>query len=263
MARPFSLTPASSGSKASYRSALATLPLRALARLDQDEKSRSAGGEAGGRRGMGQVKGRCSEPNMFEHMTTAERIQAAKEKTERVVDHLLYLLALHENNAIIVYSDTLSSQVTRSLAANAFNVFQGGLHQFEIVRLCALWDRAGADRESIPTIIELIKPPDVIEALAQETLRHWSGIGGDIMGQPEDDPELSASADAALRRANEKFGQQEAQITRDELRNAIADVCTILDSRRLKSIMNLRHKHLAHSLIETSLEKAGPVAAMK
>ena len=156
---------------------------------------------------------------MFEHMTTANRKQAAKVKTERVVDHLLYLLALHENNTIIVYSDTLSSQVTRSLAANAFNVFQGGLHQFEIVRLCALWDRAGADRESIPTIIELIKPPDVIEALAQET--------------------------------------------RDELRNAIADVCTILDSPRLKSIMNLRHKHLAHSLIETSLEKAGPVAAMK
>jgi len=207
--------------------------------------------------------GQVREPHMFEHMTTANRKQAAKVKTERVVDHLLYLLALHENNTIIVYSDTLSSQVTRSLAANAFNVFQGGLHQFEIVRLCALWDRAGADRESIPTIIELIKPPDVIEALAQETLRHWSGIGGDIMGQPEDDPELSASADAALRCANEKFGQQEAQITRDELRNAIADVCTILDSPRLKSIMNLRHKHLAHSLIETSLEKAGPVAAMK
>jgi AbiU2 len=199
---------------------------------------------------------------MFEHMSIAERIKAAKMKTERVVDHLLYLLALHENNAIIVYSDTLSSQITRSLAANAFNVFQGGLHQFEIVRLCALWDRAGADRESIPTIIELIKPPDVIEALAQETLRYWSVIGGDIMGQPED-PELSASADAALRRANEKFGQQEAQRTRDELRKAIVDVCTILDSPRLKSIMNLRHKHLAHSLTETNLEKAGPVAPMK
>ena len=93
---------------------------------------------------------------MFGHMTTAQRIQAAKVKTERVVEHLLYLLALHENNAIIVYSDTLSSQIRRSLAANAFSVFHGGLHQFEIVRLCALWDRAGADKRNIPTIIELI-----------------------------------------------------------------------------------------------------------
>ena len=199
---------------------------------------------------------------MFEHMSTSERIQAAKAKTDRVVDHLLYLLALHENNAIIVYSDTLSSQIKRSLAANAFNVFQGGLHQFEIVRLCALWDRAGADRENIPTIIELIKPPDVIEALAQETLRHWSGIGGDIM-DPSEDPELFALANAALQRSNEEFGQQQAQKARDELRKTITEVCTILDSPRLTSIMNLRHKHLAHSLTETNLEKAGPVAPMK
>jgi AbiU2 len=192
---------------------------------------------------------------MFEQMTTAGRIQAAKAKTERVVDDLRYLLALHENNAIIVYSDTLSSQVTRSLAANAFNVFQGGLHQFEIVRLCALWDRAGADKENIPTIIELVKPPDVIDALAQETLSYWSG--GDHH-QPE------ASADAQLiRRINEGLAEQEAQITRNELRKAIEDVCRILDSPKLKSIMNLRNKRLAHSLIETSLEKAGPVAAMK
>jgi hypothetical protein len=61
---------------------------------------------------------------MFEHMTIAERIQAAKEKTERVVLHLLYLLALHENNAIIVYSSTLSSRIPYSHAANAFNVLQ-------------------------------------------------------------------------------------------------------------------------------------------
>jgi hypothetical protein len=40
----------------------------------------------------------------------------------------------------VLYSDTLSSQIPTSFAANAFNVFQRGMHQFEIVRLCALWD---------------------------------------------------------------------------------------------------------------------------
>ena len=197
---------------------------------------------------------------MFEHMTTAERIQAAKEKTERVVDHLLYLLALHENNAIIVYSDTLSSQIRLSLAANAFSVFRGGLHQFEIVRLCALWDRAGADKQNIPTIIELIDLPDAIEALAQETLGHWERPLGNYLIE---DPQLSALEAECLRRHDEAFGQQEAKRARDELRNAIADVRAILRSQRLASIMNLRHKHLAHSLAETSLEKAGPVAPMK
>ena len=37
-------------------------------------------------------------------LSIAERIAAAKAKTERVVDHLLYVLELHENNEIIVYS---------------------------------------------------------------------------------------------------------------------------------------------------------------
>jgi hypothetical protein len=38
---------------------------------------------------------------MFEKMPVPDRLKAAKEKTERVVDHLHYLLELHENNAIV------------------------------------------------------------------------------------------------------------------------------------------------------------------
>src|SRR5450755_1080908 len=107
--------------------------------------------------------------SMFEKMDIPSRIQAAKNKTERVVEHLLYLVALHESNAIIVYSEKLSSQIPKSYAANAFEVFRSGIHQFEIVRLCALWDSAAEEKENIPTIIELIDNPAIIEALAQET----------------------------------------------------------------------------------------------
>jgi hypothetical protein len=86
-------------------------------------------------------------------MSIAERMAVAKAKTERVVDHLLYVLELHENNEIIVYSPTLRSQIPTSYAANAFIVFRHGLHQFEIVRLCALWDSVELEKENIPTII--------------------------------------------------------------------------------------------------------------
>ena len=85
---------------------------------------------------------------MFKKMLIPERVEAAKEKTRRVVDHLSYLLELHENNAIVLYSSTLTSQIPESFAANASNVFQRGMHQFEIVRLCALWDRAELTREN-------------------------------------------------------------------------------------------------------------------
>ena len=92
---------------------------------------------------------------MFENLSANKRVDIAKRVTSRVIDHLQYLLELHENNRLIVYSPILAEQVSKSYAANAFRVFQEGMHQFEIVRLCALWDKGELDCESVPTIIEL------------------------------------------------------------------------------------------------------------
>ena len=188
----------------------------------------------------------------FKMMSVPERVQIAKEKTRRVVDHLHYLLELHENNAIVLYTRTLSQQIPTSFAANAFNVFQQGMHQFEIVRLCALWDSVKRDKENIPTIIELIDHPDVIDALAQETASHH--IGGEVLN-PSSDPELRALEEQAFQRANEQFGQEQARKARGDLRKAIDDSRAIIASTRLASIMNVRDKHLAHSLSQTWNEK--------
>ena len=45
---------------------------------------------------------------MFETWETQMRIDEAKRLTARVVDHLQYLLDIRENNAVVLYSDTLS-----------------------------------------------------------------------------------------------------------------------------------------------------------
>jgi AbiU2 len=195
-------------------------------------------------------------PDMFKDMSVENRIKAAKEKTKRVLDHLLYLLELHENNAIIFYSPTLSSQIPTSYAANAFNVIQRGLHQFEIVRLCTLWDRAELNRENIPTIIALINHPDVIEALAQETLSQWSSSGAHIA---EEDPELRAY----LERRDKQLGEEQAEKARVELRKAFDDAGAMRQSPKLTGIMNLRDKHLAHSLSQTYREQKGPIEPMR
>jgi hypothetical protein len=200
---------------------------------------------------------------VFESFSATERIAAAKQKTRRVVDHFLYLLELHENNAIILYTPTLSAQIPTSFAANAFNVFQRGLHQFEIVRLCALWDRAELEKENIPSIIELIDRSEVIERLVEETASYWSGAGGRILN-PSDDPEIHAMELEALQRSNQEFGAEQAQKARDGLRKAISDARTIMASPQYASIMNLRDKHLAHSLSQTRREqKVGPLPAIK
>ena len=162
-------------------------------------------------------------------MTTAGRIQAAKEKTERVVDHLLYLLALHENNAIIVYSDTLSSRIPYSRAANAFNVFRAGLHQVEIVRLCALWDRAEETKENIPTIAELIDHPSVLNALAEETRSHWANNTVSILN-PSNDLQLRKAEEEALKRSDERLRRDRR---RCECRSACGSVFDWLGLRAL------------------------------
>jgi hypothetical protein len=200
---------------------------------------------------------------LFERMLIPDRIRLAKEKTRRVVDHLHYLLELHENNAIVLYSPTLSQQIPTSFAANAFRVFQQGMHQIEIVRLRALWDSTEPQKENIPTVIDLIDHPDVIDTLAQETASHWRGAGGAVIN-PSDDPELQKTEAEALQRANEQFGQEQAQEARDGLRKAIGDSRAIIASPKHASIMNLRDKHLAHSLSETRRErKVGPLPPVK
>jgi hypothetical protein len=141
---------------------------------------------------------------MFETMPTLQRVEIAKEKTRRAVDHVHYLLELHENNAIVLYTDALANQIPTSFAANAFNVFRQGLHQIEIVRLCALWDGPDLDKENVPTVIELIEIHDVIEALAEATAAHWRGTTAAILN-PSSDPELQRLELEALQRSNEQY----------------------------------------------------------
>jgi hypothetical protein len=192
---------------------------------------------------------------LFEQMTTAERVQAAKAKTQRVIDHLLYLLALHENNAIIVYSPTLASQIPRSYAANAFNLFREGMHRFEIVRLCALWDPPSAHRESIPTIVKLIDDEAVIDALVEETHASWTG---GIPVDPSEDPELDAAARATLIQLNEQRAQEKTAEARVGINQSIEEAREIEKSAQLASLRSLRNERLAHSLSIASTAQPMP-----
>src|SRR5262249_7170104 len=129
------------------------------------------------------------EKRMFERLPKAERIELAKAKMRRVIDHFLYVVELHANNSFVVYSGALASQIPESYAANAFVVFQRSMHQIEIVRLCAIWDSADPDKENIPTVVELIDDDEIIETLANENLRYWDDGHMSIIN-PSSDPKI-------------------------------------------------------------------------
>jgi hypothetical protein len=173
---------------------------------------------------------------MFESWDTQERITEAKRLTACVVDHLQYLLDIHENNAIVLYSDTLSKQVPKSVAANAFNVLREAMHQIEIVRIAAVWDNPTTiERESILTVIELIDDQKVLDALGDQAR-------GDYPPQ---------------------MASQRAERAISNLKEAIKKARQTRSSDALKSIRNLRDKHVAHYLTEKVEEKSNEVATMK
>ncbi len=201
-------------------------------------------------------------------LTTPKRIELAKAKITKVLDHFLYVLELHANNSFVVYSPVLVSQIPYSYAANAFRVFQRSMYQIEIVRLCAIWDNFDLDKENIPTVIKLIDDDKVIEMLAEETRSHWvSGAGFAPLINTTNDPIIAAMAQAEreemMKAIDLEFAEEQASKARTELRQAIADARTLLGSPRLASVMNVRHKHLAHSLERTRAEADGPVQHMK
>ncbi|MGH6712319.1 MAG: hypothetical protein ACREEK_25545 [Bradyrhizobium sp.] len=196
---------------------------------------------------------------MWETWEVSKRIAEAKRLTERLVDHAHYLLDICENNAIVLYSDQLSKQIPRSYAANAFNVFREALHQIELVRLSALWDQAHIDNEAVPSVIELVDHEDVISALAQVARDQYARMPEPLdRNEPAEEREIAARL---MKRVNEQRGEEHAQNAIAGLRKAIADGRAMHKSEKLKSIRNLRNKHVAHYLTQTKAERNGEIIA--
>ncbi len=175
----------------------------------------------------------------------------------RVVDHAHYLLDIHENNAIVLFSDILSKQIPKSYAANAFNSFREAMHQIEVVRLCALWDAAHLDHESIPTVIELIDSGDVVAALVEEERARHRVPATPLEDDQFTNVEEKNIVSQAIERQQQQFGEKRAKQAENELTAAIKQARSLRTSDRLTSLRNLRDKHLAHYLVESRAEKTG------
>jgi hypothetical protein len=200
-----------------------------------------------------------------ESLPGLERIKLAKAKLPKVLDYFLYVLELHANNSLVVYSPVLASQIPYSYAAHAFKVFQRSMYQIEIVRLCAIWDGVDLDKENVPTVVKLIDDDEIIDMLAEEERsRHMSGAAFGPVVNPGNDPIIAAEFEQQrLASIDAQYADERAAQARTELRQAIEDARAALASPQLASIMNSRDKHIAHSLERTRREEDGPVQPMK
>lgn len=176
-------------------------------------------------------------PDRIKDWSTDQRIDHAKKIINKLTYLVSDLVALHENNQIIVHSDVLSGQITKSFAANAFNLFQQTMQKQELLQLSSLWDRADENNQSILTAIVLVDDEAVITQLMDVVRSDW--------------PRETI------------FPEEQAQKAKLELGIAIEYCHEHMNSELHRSLKNLRDKVLAHSLSATREEQKVDVIPLK
>ena len=113
------------------------------------------------------------------------------ERAEEIIKHLTHqmdaMLQRQATNDLVVYSETISSQIPRSRAAIAFNLLRNDLHSYAIIRLLAVWDPPEDNALSIPTAILLLDNDDVIDELQKSVHDDHANVTPYIADE-EDDP---------------------------------------------------------------------------
>ena len=160
-----------------------------------------------------------------------DRLQRARGMTSVLVDHVIELLAMHEANAVVLYSDALSAQIPRSYAANAFRRFQTSMAGFEVIRICACWQVPDLNDACIPNILSLVQDAAVRAAITAD---------------------VEAGSQLAIRTTMAKHVD-------DAVRRAVA----VQADPRFKALLNHRNRYLAFNLQRTRLEERTTVDRMK
>ncbi len=207
---------------------------------------------------MAKQKQQVGWPN---NMTNHERLVAAKTCAEAVLDHARQVLRVHESNRLLVFSDQIARQIPVSYGAHTFNDLQESQYKYEILRLCALWDNASSDRQSIPTIIKLIDDHEIVEAVAEETKSGWMSIGTSHVDLEKHDAETQKWIQQAVEASECERAIQQSRLAKRHLRAARCVANKIRNSTRFKAIEHIRHTYTAHALDPSKV--AAPPQAMK
>lgn len=191
-------------------------------------------------------------------LDSLERVERAKKVIKELTYRIHDVIQLYASIEIVVYSDSLSSQIPPSYAAHAFNNFQSSLHNYLFIRLISIWDQAADNAVSIPTALALVDCPTVIEHLALELHRFHANSRAAKLGKAEEDPDF----EIIFQETQDRFGKDSADKLRHELPKLISNGRSLMSGEILKRTRNLRD-HLSHSLSETRRETNGPVDRAK
>ena len=196
-----------------------------------------------------------------ESLDTENRTKIAKDKSKKLVGHLQHVIALHESNKILVYSDVISKQIKRSYAANTFKLLIDSQLKYEILKLTSLWDSPEKNRESIPTVAALIDNDEVRKHLRQEMESHWLNMESRILftEEQENSEELQQIILEMSRDSNSQFGKQQGEKVLNWLSNSVKISNRVQNHSKFKAMVDFRNQYLAHNLDVTTSIKSNNV----
>jgi hypothetical protein len=161
-----------------------------------------------------------------------------------MVANMADLIHLQASNKIVLYSDTLASQIPTSYAANAYRIFTSNMLKSAVSKICTFWDGPAADRNSVPSVIKLVDNPDVMAELRRRRME--TRVRGRSLTAQNDDRELLAWLEDMSNRENAK----RADDVDAELADAIRALPALLSNDRLLGARDFRDRYLSHSLAE-------------
>lgn len=193
--------------------------------------------------------------------TTEKRIEFAQDRVNQLTYRIQDILELHAANEIIQYSNDLSVQIPRSLAAHAFTSFQDAQFKYEIIRLAALWERAQDNVVSIPVVIAAIDSTEVIENLVDATYDAHANTGYRHLN-PHDDPAVQKQIDEMMAASQREFAKEQSGKAADILAKSIDSAKAVVRRQETTSLRNLRD-YAAHSLTATRRDSKSKTPPMK
>ena len=176
-----------------------------------------------------------SEPSL------SNKIDRAKFLIERVANHARLLCRIHYSNRELI-SDASNLQVSPSYALHTLNLLKTTQYRYEVLRLSAIWDKPSKNRESIPSILNLIQDNNVRDELEQihisemESNNVFLDYDENDEAESGDQPVVSSSEIRELQKlANSSFAINDAAYARQKLDTAIVDADKFMKSTHYKS----------------------------
>lgn len=193
--------------------------------------------------------------------STEERVGKARKLVRALTDKIQVAISLHAANEIIQYSDTLSGQIPKSYAANAFTVFQDAQFHFEIIALVSVWDKAARNSISIPTVVALIDDDDVLARLAKATFDAHNQQPVRLVEKTRGTEEKKIIEELVASHQFE-FANSQSERALTELKESLNSAKGVVLENQMKSVRNLRDM-VAHSLTQTRAAERGRINPMK